>query len=222
MNGSGKLHALKAMVLMGKTFCIGVLLLSLSQVSAVGQAPPLDTFVSPDGTFQFVYPQNYDLLVGERILKATQGKPQSMPVCNFSTALACVVYPIEMQYDVRFEAAAFSVNTVSGVTHESDCLTFGDQSWQPPGEQVQLSSVSINEHVFRRSSARKKIPGHVQAVDFYRTFSKQKCYELQIDVSMSDDGLVQKSAQNSSLGDAKADSARESLRLILSSFAFTE
>jgi hypothetical protein len=207
------------MVLMRRLFCIGVVLLSFARLSAVGQAPPLDTFISPDGLFQFVYPQSYELLVGERILKATQGRHQSMPVCNFSTALACVIYPIEIQDEIRFEAAGFSVNTVPGITGESDCLSFADQ---PSKTQAQLGSISINEHVFRHSSSRKKIPGHLQAADLYRTYSHQKCYELQIEVSLSDDSAIPRASQANSLGDAKADSARESLRLILSSFAFTQ
>ena len=216
------MHALRATVLMVRLFCIGVVLLSFARLSAVAQAPPLDTFTSLDGVFQFVYPQNYELLVGERILKATQGRHQNMPVCDFSTALACVIYPVELQDEIKFEAAAFSVNTVPGVTSESDCLTFADQRSPQQQESAQTTSISINEQVFRRSSARRKTAGHLQAADLYRTFRHQKCYELQIDISMSDDSSVQKTSQANSLGDPKADSARESLRLILSSFAFIE
>jgi len=95
---------------------------------ALAQGPSaLATFTSADGAFQFVYPQTYDLLVGERILKATQGRRLAVPFCDFSTALACVIYPIETPDDTRFEAVGFSAGLVPGVTAESDCLTYADQ-----------------------------------------------------------------------------------------------
>ena len=66
---------------MRKLLVVGVLWLVFGALSAIGQgAPPLDTFTSPDGTFHFVYPQTNELLVGERILKATQGRRQAISV----------------------------------------------------------------------------------------------------------------------------------------------
>ena len=60
---------------MSKLTRIAAAVVSLSCLSTLAQGPPaLDTFNSPDGTFQFVYPETYELLVGERILKATQGR----------------------------------------------------------------------------------------------------------------------------------------------------
>ena len=207
---------------MSKLFWMGVLLLTLGQFSAVAQAPPLDTFISPDGAFQFVYPESYDLLVGERILRATQGRQQSITVCNFSTALVCVIYPIETEEETRFEAAGFSVDAVPGVTNESDCLNYSDQTTQQGGEALKLTSISINEHIYHHASARRKTPGHLQAADLYRTFHHDKCYELQVEVSLAEAASAPQPSRLVSLGDAKADSARESLRLILSSFAFKQ
>src|ERR1700733_1763896 len=91
---------------MRKFLVVGVLWLIFGTLCAIGQgAPPLDTFTSPDGTFHFVYPQTYELLVGERILKATQGRHQAISVCDFLTAIACVIYPVETEEETRFEAA---------------------------------------------------------------------------------------------------------------------
>jgi hypothetical protein len=225
------------------TWCVtGLLCLSLGSVSALGQgAPALDTFNSPDGNFQFVYPENYQLLVGERMLKATQGRNVGIPVCDFSTAIACVIYPVETaaveaEGDGRFEAAGFSVRAVAEVMSESDCLNYADLVARVPGEPSPLlakdarsgappflvTSIAINGRVFRHVFVRKTIVGHLQAVDSYRTFQAQKCYEVPIEVSMADEPALQKAAQSSSLGDPRADSARESLRLILSSVVFEE
>jgi hypothetical protein len=205
-----------------KLFWIGVFLLSFGQLSTIAQAPALEIFTSPDGTFRFVYPQNYQLVVGESILRATQGRHQSLPVCDFATALACVIYPIETGDETRFEGGGFSVNTISGVSGESDCLSYSDQPARVQGEPLQLSSISIHDRVFRHASLRKKIPGHSQAADLYRTFLQKKCYELQVMVSLADGISLQRVVRTGSLGDATADSARESLELILSSFAFNE
>ena len=87
-------------------------------LATLAQSPPsLETFRSPDGVFQFVYPETYELLVGDRILKATQGRQAALPVCDFSTAVACVICPIESERETRLEAAGFSVDTVAGAAN---------------------------------------------------------------------------------------------------------
>jgi hypothetical protein len=208
---------------MSRVFGIGVLWLSLGWVGAFGQgAPALDIFTSPDGTFQFVYPQTYELLVGERILKATQGRRPSIPVCDFSTALACVIYPIETQEDTKFEAAGFSVDMVPGATSESDCLTYADQLRRVEGDVMQPTSITIGNRTFRHAVTRKKTPGHAQAADLYRIFKNGTCYELHIKVSLTDDAAAPRPSLPGSLGDPTADHARESLRLILSSVVFQQ
>jgi hypothetical protein len=194
---------------------------ALSCLSTLAQGPPaLDIFNSPDGIFQFVYPETYELLVGERILKATQGRNKSLPVCDFSTALACVIYPIESEQETRLEAAGFSVDTVPSVSNEADCVAFADELARSRGTQLPLTSVSIHSRLFRHASATKKLPGHVQTADFYRIFAQQKCFELHIEVSISDDPVLQKASASNTQGDARANNARESLKLILSSVVF--
>jgi len=208
---------------MSKVFGIGLLWLSFGRLTLFGQgAPPLDTFTSPDGSFQFVYPQTYELLVGERILKATQGRHSSIPVCDFATALACVIYPIEIEEETRFEAAGFSVDAVPAVASESDCRTYADQLRQEEGDVLQPTSITIGDRTFRHAVTRKKTPGHSQAVDFYRTFKNGKCYELHIKVSLMDNASGARPSRPDSLGDAAADHARESLQLILSSVVFQQ
>ena len=206
---------------MSKLTRIAAAVVSLSCLSTLAQGPPaLDTFNSPDGTFQFVYPETYELLVGERILKATQGRHAALPVCDFSTALACVIYPIESESETRLEAAGFSVDNVPGIMNEAECVAFGDEHARSRGMQSPPSSLSIHSRLFRHASAIKKSPGHLQTSDFYRIFARQKCYELQIAVSISDDPVLQKVSTSNSLGDGRTNSARESLKLILSSVVF--
>jgi hypothetical protein len=206
---------------MGKWLVVGVLWLIFGALSASAQgAPTLDTFTSSDGIFQFVYPQTYELLVGERILKATQGRRQAISVCDFLTAIACVIYPIGPEEDMRFEAAGFSAGTVPAVTNESECLTYADQLRREDGDVMQPTSIAINDHVFRHAFNRKRMPGHVQADDFYRTFKNGKCYELRIEISTAEDAPASRPSPSNSPADPAANKARESLRLILSSVVF--
>ena len=202
---------------MTRTAAIGVALC----LSALAQGPPsLETFTSPDGDFQFVYPESYELLVGERLLKATQGRQSALPVCDFSTAVACVIYPIESARESKLEAAGFSVDTVASATNEPDCLAYKDEGARARTLDLSQTSISIRSRRFRHASTTKKVPGHFQSADFYRTFAKQKCYELQIEVSVSDDPTRTKRSAPNSVGDARANTARESLKLILSSVVF--
>lgn len=198
---------------------IAALSLTLSWLSSTAQAPPaLDKFTSPDGAFEFAYPESYALLVGESILRATQGHNSTLPVCDFVTAVACVIYPVEGLAESRLEAAGFSVDKLTTGT-ETDCLTYTDPIGRSRGTDTQ-SPVTLHSRMFRHATATKRLPGHVQTAEFYRTFNQQKCYELQIAVSLADDSTNHKLARPGSLGDPRADNARESLRLILSSTIF--
>src|SRR5579863_4250793 len=141
---------------MRKWFSIGALWLSCASIAALAQgALPLDTFISPDGAFQFAYPQNYDLLVGERILTGTQGRHPGIPVCDFATAMACVIYPIANEENTRLEAAGFSVHAMPVITAESECLNYSDQSAKPQLQLAQLTSISINDRTFRHLFTKK-------------------------------------------------------------------
>lgn len=205
---------------MSKPTHTSLILVALCLATLAQSPPSLETFRSPDGVFQFVYPETYELLVGDRILKATQGRQSALPVCDFSTAVACVIYPIESERETRLEAAGFSVDTVASAANEPECLAYTDQVAHSKALDLSQTSISIRSRTFRHASATRKILGHVQVADFYRTFTRQKCYELQIEVSVSDDPAHQKAAVSNSLGDTTANTARESLKLILSSVVF--
>jgi len=201
---------------------IAALLVCLISLGARGQGPPaLDTFNSPDGSFQFIYPENYELLVGERILKATQGRQAALPVCDFSIAVACVIYPIEGEGESKLEAAGFSVAMLPGTLNETDCLGFSDPLSRARGATLTSTSVPIHSRMFRHASAAKRLPGHFQSGDYYRVYAQQRCYELQVEVSMSEDGVpAPKAPRSATLVDPRANKARESLQLILASVTF--
>lgn len=154
-----------------KLLSLGLFL--VGSLGALAQRPTaLDVFTNPDGAFQFSYPDNYELLVGERILKATQGRHLGFPVCDFSKALVCVVYPIERLDNDKFEAAGFSVD-VPVVTAESDCLGYTDRFARSDDEHSEPSPFRINGRVFRHVSASRRMSGHAQSSDLYQNVSQR-------------------------------------------------
>jgi hypothetical protein len=203
-----------------KLLNLAVLILSSASVLAQG-APALDVFTNPDGAFHFSYPENYELLSGERILKATQGRHSGLPVCDFSKSLVCVIYPIE-RLGNELEAAGFSVDVVSLVTSKSDCLGYADRFARSNDEHSQPAPFSIKGRTFQHVSAKRRMDGHAQSSDLYRTFQKDRCYELHIEVSLADESTAQPRGSSKSPEGAVAANARESLRLILSSVSFGE
>ncbi len=184
--------------------------------SAFAQAPALDTFTSPDGTFHFAYPQNYELLVGDRILHATQSRHAGVSICDFGRSLACVMYPIDGPEKTWFEWAGFAVNAVPGTSSESECLQFAET--EASSEQTHPARVTINSQSFLYVSNRIRKPGQLQVTDSYRAFSQGRCYELKIAVAVTEGLSAHSSNGSPDLADASAERARESLRLILSSF----
>ncbi len=196
---------------------IGFVLCFVSSMAVAQEPPSLETFNSPDDAFQFIYPENYQLLVGDRILKATQGRHLAIPVCDFATALVCVIYPFDDVENTRFEAAGFSVDAGRGSNAEAECLAYSDRFSREHGDQVQPSSITINGLIFRYAAVKKTVAGHLQSLYLYRSFQKEHCYELRIAVSLSDESGT---PMSSLPPDSEAENARQSLRLILSSFAF--
>jgi len=197
-------------------FCLLVILLLSS--CAMGQRPAvLDSFTNPDGAFQFVYPDHYELLTGERILRATQGRGAGIPVCDFSTALVCVIYPVEQQASLNFEGAGFSVHEAPGITTESDCLAYAGRLSRPGGEQPPPTSITINGSAFRYVFVKRATAGHSQSSELYISFQKEHCYELRIAISLSDES---RRSSSKAVELAEAESARRALKLVLSTFVF--
>jgi hypothetical protein len=198
---------------------LSLLFLLLGSLYAAGQNPPsLDLYTSTTYHFSFVYPYTYDLLEGEGILKRTQGKHVGIPVCDLLTAVACVIYPADNLQDPSFEAAAFSVNNISRGVTEQDCLGFADQLPRPGGEQLATEPVRLNGQLFRYASTTTTVAGHSQFAQRYRSFHKDRCYELRVAISLSDVAPAL-SPSKRALDNEDAKRACRSLELILSSFA---
>lgn len=204
---------------MQRVVAIGLLL--LTPFVGVGQSPSsLETYASPDRSFQFLYPDTYELLDGDRIAKATQGRNVTFPVCSSLTALACVIYPFERLGNSNFEAAAFSVNRIRTVTTASDCEGYADLAAPPRNARLRATPSVIHGHLFLAASDKASVVGHSQSAYLYRSFQKEGCYELRIAISVSDIPLVPPSPDWKAFTGVDADRVRDKLKLILSSFDF--
>jgi len=194
-----------------------LLFLLLSSWYCFGQNPPsLDLYTSGDNSFSFAYPDTYDLLAGDGILKRTQGKRSGIPLCDLLTAFACVLYPSDSLEGSRIEAAAFSVNSIVAGASEHDCVGYADQLPRPHGE-----SVLLNGQLFRYAVTTTALAGHSQSVQRYRSFHKGQCYELRVAITLAD-AVPSPSPAKNVIDSKDAGRALHSLERVLSSFVFAD
>ena len=159
----------------------------------------LQTFTSPDRTFQFKYP---NLLVRCTEQRHKEGYPgwwipadscgSYLPVCDDtgsqdSTTLVCFAYPKAKFKDYpTFGAAAFSVAKVKRADTEKECLS-GSPDWDidPHGSG---KTATINHVTFRVFETDGLGMSHSQDGHVYRNFHRNTCYELSIRMTSTDPG----------------------------------
>jgi hypothetical protein len=159
------------------------------------------TFTSPDGTFRFRYsPLLIDCtkLVPSKpapsnVPKVFLGTPppfsvpdscmSQAPMCTDpgvgATTIACYAYPKdEFRNKPAFTAATFFVAEIAELTKEKDCLQ-GSQYWNP-GSIETAKVTKINGTIFKVFEVGGGWAGGGQWGLIYRTFHRNKCYELGI------------------------------------------
>lgn len=176
------------------------------------------TFTSPDGTFQFTYP---DILI--RCELRSQGndsyawiQPECAayhPVCGEypkpNEPVACVAYPRNRYTDTEaFEAAAFSVSEAK--VSEKECLS--DEIRQ--GKIVEMQGVKY--YVFEESDAGMNQAGHSKS---YVTFRNGNCYTITTAVATATAEVFDPPARKLSKQDwdevyGKLNQARDSFRFL--------
>ncbi len=144
------------------------------------------------------------------------------PVCDDtggqdSLTIVCVAYPKGKFADApTFEAASFSVAAVEGASSEKDCLG-GSPDWLvvPKGTGKTMSINQVTFKVFEIGEA-----GMSQGVggDVYRTFHRNKCYQLSIRVAFANSGAFDGDINEFTKEDA--DEVRSRLEQARDSFRF--
>jgi hypothetical protein len=176
-------------MLQSRFVLVVIVLAALSNVEAIGQSPRLKTFTSPDGTFQFTYPDAYPLYDPNSI--AEVNSHYFVPMCE-DTAIACIEYPGMKYKGTDFERAGFEVlqtkaGTKGNVSDRPQIRTLlPEYSYRtafviPKDKPVQ----KINGVRFVHGEAGGVATGNSIGTDLYRNFHDGKCYELRINIIMS-------------------------------------
>ena len=141
------------------------------------------TFVSPDGTFQFDYADSLARCQPEgpvpTLLNERRSCASYIPVCD-EDRIACLAYPADEYRGYNFEAAAFSVIALPGVTTELKCLTNVDRNTCRPPRSEAHNSVT-----FGTAECYEGGLGHHLNRQIYRTFHAGACYQLSVNIAES-------------------------------------
>jgi hypothetical protein len=156
-------------------------------VPVFGQtAQKTKTFTNSDGAFRVVYPSDFQVCMRGKMDPCNQS---FIPVCE-PDAFVCVAYPAEGFNDTSFGAASFQVREIfiERETMTADiCVTPNprkDGDTVEPWPEFLISA----EHPVEIIGAVKFVhgvfggaaTGHWSGIDLYRTFHKQKCFELSV------------------------------------------
>jgi hypothetical protein len=182
----------------------------------VGDSVSPQTFRSPDGTSQFIYPSAYTLYTGSA---TAQVGGSYIAVCQ--SGVACVVYPKSKYAGTNFEAASFEEREIDDATTESACLTSPMRSEGNPEFSIAAKAPRriIHGVRFLHGISSDAGLGHYMGTDLYRAFHKRRCYELSINLTTAafanfDPGTVKEFTREDE------QRVRDELTTILDSFRF--
>jgi hypothetical protein len=156
-------------------------------ILAFGQtAQKTSTFTNSDGAFRFVYPTDFQVCTRGKIDPCNQS---FIPVCK-PDALVCVVYPVEEFKDTSFGAASFQVReifTEQEMMTADVCVTpyprkDGDtvSRWPEFLISAEHPVEMIGSVEFVHGVNGEGATGHWSAIDLYRAFHRQRCFESSV------------------------------------------
>jgi hypothetical protein len=204
---------------------LGLILASSVVLSAqrnVRNRPRRTTFASPDGIFRFKYS---DSLVSCRRdpKQPDRWAPDECkaftPVCSdFSCdsagTVACIAYPASGMKGTTFQAGAFSVSELKEANTEAKCLKVEE----PPPHVGKSRSETVNGVRFRVTETDGIATGNLMDGYVYRSFHRNKCYELDIRIASSNPAYADPGAMKNF--DLRAVHRR--LKQVLDTFEFTK
>lgn len=149
--------------------------------------PTPRTFKSPDGSFQFTYPNSYAVYTGDEAEDAGR-RLSYIAVCE--NALVCVVYPESKYKGTNFEAASFQVREVDDAKSAKACLT--PRVSAPNASDFSVDSEkpkrTIDGVLFLHGVRGEGGLGHSMSTDIYRAFHNGSCYELSVNLAVTSFG----------------------------------
>jgi hypothetical protein len=203
--------------------------LALVGSSATGQdhnslKTGLGTFTSSGGIFQIKFPQN---LVRCEHLDAENPdvwSPQetcmaSIPVCDSSghagNVLACLAYPTSGFHGSELQAAAFAVNTLDSFRAAKDCM-----QTRTSGDVSDVHAEQIRGIKFQAGKVSETQGSYISEHLIYRTFYRNACYELDVNISTALDAAFAVEDKPRKLTPAERDQIKASLKQAMEGFAF--
>jgi hypothetical protein len=137
--------------------------------------------------FQIEYPQNLvrcEHLDAENpdVWSPEGACAASIAVCDSSghagNVLACLAYPPSEFHGSELQAAAFTVSRIDSFHTASDCL----QRWGSPNTSA-IHAEQIRGAKFQAAMVKEAEGNYVAEHAVYRTFHKDACYELDVNLS---------------------------------------
>jgi hypothetical protein len=204
-----------------------VLLLVMGQAAGEvgsGHRAEFSTITNTDGTFQVHYPQqlvrcehldaeNPDVWSPEGSCVAT------LPVCDSSghagNVLACLAYPASAFHGSELQAAAFSISRLDSFRTPDECNhkwtnrdTSNVHEERMAGTKMQSAEVveTQGSYVARRT--------------IYRTFHREACYELDVNIATALDSAFAAEDTPRKLTSAERGEIKDTLMLALKGFRF--
>jgi hypothetical protein len=193
---------------------------------AAGQSkdPKLRTWSSAGAVFQIEYPQklvrcehldaeNPDVWSPEAVCAA------SIPVCDSGghagNVLACLAYPTSEFHGSELQAAAFAVSRIDSFRSPNDCL----QRWGSPNVS-DAHAEQIRGVKFQSAKVEEAQGNYVADHLLYRTFHKDACYELDVNISTALDTAFAAEDKPRKLTTAEREKIKAALTQALEGFHF--
>jgi hypothetical protein len=168
------------MITLGLAFGVGAM--SLLAPAQDQHASARKTYTSPDGEFQFQYP-DWFIDCAEQSGEESWSCASYMPICSgtrTSTGATpvCVAYPRKRVGEGNnFGGAAFVVDKFKDAHDESTCLNITE------AEGTKSHIERINGASFTVAETDGVAMGHSLDGKIYRAFRNQTCYELDINIA---------------------------------------
>jgi hypothetical protein len=192
--------------------------------AAQSKDPKLRTWSSTGAVFQIEYPQN---LVRCEHLDAENPdvwSPEAacaapIPVCDSSghagNVLACLAYPASEFHGSELQAAAFAVSRIDSFRMESDCL----QRWGTSNVSG-VHAEQIRGVKFQAAKVEESQGNYLAEHSVYRTFHKDACYELDVNISTALDAAFAAEDRPRKLTAAEREKIKAALTQALDGFRF--
>jgi hypothetical protein len=130
-------------------------------------APAKRTYRDEARGFTLAYPEEFRLLID----KEEMGTSGYIPVCDPSTAVACLLLPRETYAGTNFEGAGFAVNVLPDKKTEAECL-------KPEGNMRFISDEWFAGVTYKSFAGGDAAMSHRSEGSDLRTFRNETCFSL--------------------------------------------